>query len=353
MKKRLLSSLMLLFAIALTAIASEPQGYYTSAYNLSNDSLRQALYNIIKDHTVVSYANLYNVYQTSDVLNGEIWDIYSTCSFSPGTADRCGNYVTVCDCYNREHTVPQSWFNSAAPMNSDAFHIYPTDGKVNGQRSNYPYGECANGTSLGSHALGRLGTSTFTGYTSVGTVFEPDDEYKGDLARTYFYMATRYANICSSWGHNVFSTAHNGLSDYSVALLMKWHREDPVSQKEIDRNEAIYAHQHNRNPFIDYPELAEHIWGNKTTVNWDPTATGNIVVEDVVNITISPIPATNEVVFSEPVDYTIYAIDGTNVLQGENTSNANVATLPEGFYIIRLTTTQSNKECQQKLIIKR
>ena len=76
-------------------------------------------------------------------------------------------------------------------MYSEAFHIYPTDGKVNGQRSNFPYGECAKGTTLPSNgsvkALGRLGDCTFHGYS--GTVFEPDDQYKGDFARSYFYMA--------------------------------------------------------------------------------------------------------------------------------------------------------------------
>lgn len=105
--------------------------------------------------------------------------------------EQCGQYSTLGDCYNREHSFPKSWFNDDSPMVSDAFHIYPTDGKVNSQRNNYPYGECANGTTLSPNgkvkALGKLGTSTFPGYS--GTVFEPDDEYKGDFARSYFYMA--------------------------------------------------------------------------------------------------------------------------------------------------------------------
>lgn len=151
-------------------------------------------------------------------------------------------------------------------MMSDAFHIYPTDGKVNGQRSNYPYGECANGTFLPSNGsvrpLGKLGASTFPGYS--GTVFEPDDQYKGDFARSYFYMAARYNSRISTW-HKDMMAGNNYpcFSTWALNLLLKWHRQDPVSDKETARNDAVYGHQHNRNPFIDHPELVEFIWGDK------------------------------------------------------------------------------------------
>ena len=243
--------------------------YYSAANNKSGDAIRTALEGIIDGHTVVSYDNLYLLYVASDSRpDGSLWDMYSTCSWQHGSK-KCGNYSKVCDCYNREHSVPQSWFNEGSPMKSDAFHVYPTDGKVNNQRSNYMFGECSRGVSLNSDALGRLGSSTFTEVSYSGKVFEPDDEYKGDFARTYFYMATRYASKCSSWG-NHFGSANSGLTNYSVALFLKWHREDPVSEKELIRNEAIYGNptynstgykQGNRNPFIDYPCLAEYIWG--------------------------------------------------------------------------------------------
>ena len=163
-------------------------------------------------------------------------------------------------------------------MVSDAFHIYPTDGRVNGQRSNYPFGECASGTTLPSNngvkALGKLGSSTFSGYS--GTVFEPDDEYKGDFARSYFYMAAAYNGSISGWSSPMLAgNAYPAFSSWAVNLLLKWHRQDPVSQKELDRNEAVYAAQRNRNPFIDHPELAEHIWGNATTEDWNGTATSD------------------------------------------------------------------------------
>ncbi len=255
-----------------TAIHAQiPSGYYSSCEGKSGKSLLTALYNTISTHTTVSYDGLWEVYKTSDIRpNGKVWDMYSTKEWTVG-AEHCGNYSAVGDCINREHSVPQSWFNSASPMKSDAFHVYPTDGKVNGQRSNYPYGECDNGSSLPSNGgikpLGRTGTCTFPGYS--GTVFEPDDEYKGDFARTYFYMATCYNDRISSWdGAIIAGNSYPCYSTWAVNLFLKWHRQDPVSQKEIDRNNAIYAHQNNRNPYIDYPELAEHVWGDKTTETW-------------------------------------------------------------------------------------
>ena len=258
-----------------TTFAVEPTGYYSSCEGKNQAALLTALNGVVSSHTNVGYDGLFKVYATSDVTaNGKIWDIYSTKEW-PTDKERCGNYSNIGDCWNREHSVPQSWFSSAQPMKADAFHVYPTDGKVNGQRSNYPYGECANGTNLGTYngvtALGRLGACTFSGYT--GTVFEPDDQYKGDIARTYFYMAAAYNDQIKSWTQSSFNgTSYPGFNTWTLDLLLKWHRQDPVSQKELDRNEAIYAFQKNRNPFIDHPELAEYIWGNKKDQDWDLTA---------------------------------------------------------------------------------
>ncbi|MDD4748243.1 MAG: endonuclease, partial [Salinivirgaceae bacterium] len=241
-------------------IGQAPAGYYDPAQGLSGEPLRSALHDIIDGHTSISYSALWNAYRNTDKKpNGKVWDIYSECDWTFGS-DQCGNYSNICDCYNREHTVPQSWFNSASPMYSDIYHILPTDGKVNGYRSSYPYGECENGTVYG---LGKLGTSTTPGYSS--TVFEPIDEYKGDIARIYFYMATRYMDVCSGWSGASFSG--NNLSVWTQILMINWHTQDPVSQKEIDRNNKIYSdYQHNRNPFVDHPEWVAEIWGEGSNV---------------------------------------------------------------------------------------
>ena len=256
---------------SISSWASQPADYYQSCEGLCGKSLLVELSDVVGPHTVVSYNGLWSLYQTSDTYsNGKIWDMYSTKQWTY-KSEQCGTYSVVGDCYNREHSFPKSWFDDASPMVSDAFHIYPTDGKVNGQRSNYPYGECSGGTTLpssgGIKALGRLGSCTFAGYS--GKVFEPDDEYKGDFARSYFYMAAAYNSRISSWSSPMLAgNNYPCFSSWAVNLLLKWHRQDPVSQKELDRNEAVYAKQKNRNPFIDHPELAEHIWGNKSTVAW-------------------------------------------------------------------------------------
>ncbi len=273
MKKTLLIfSFLLLYCVSKS---QAPIGYYDSAEGLRGDALRMALHDIIKDHNRISYGELWEAYEYTDMKsNGKVWEIYSNCEFT-FFSDQCGNYSNICDCYNREHTVPKSWFNDASPMYSDIFHVIPSDGKVNGYRSNHPYGECS-GTYYGT---AKLGNCTYPGYS--GTVFEPVDEYKGDVARIYFYMATRYMDVISSWSGESFSG--NNLSDWTRSMMLEWHRNDPVSQKEIDRNDAAYSYQYNRNPFVDNPEYAEAIW--------NPNYVPSNIVDRAISFEIFPNPA--------------------------------------------------------------
>ncbi|MDE7385513.1 MAG: endonuclease [Muribaculaceae bacterium] len=275
-----------LIVATLAVFGAEPSNYYQSCEGKSGKTLLQALHSVIGSHTNVGYDGLWTVYQTSDVrANGTVWDMYSTKEWVVGK-ERCGNYKNVGDCINREHSFPKSWFNDASPMMSDAFHIYPTDGKVNGQRSNFPYGECSGGTTLASNgnvkALGRFGTSTFPGYN--GKVFEPDDQYKGDFARSYFYMAACYNDRIANWNSDMLAkNNYPAFSSWALNLLLKWHRQDPVSKKETDRNDAVYKHQKNRNPFIDHPELVEYIWGDKQGQGWAPGGEVDPVLTSPVN----------------------------------------------------------------------
>ena len=266
MKKIFLS----LLIIPVIGIAQIPPGYYNSAAGLSGNPLKVALYNIIKNHTQISYSNLWNAYPKTDKkANGKVWDIYS--DVPGGTSpyeytfitDQCGSYNSEGDCYNREHSWPQSWFNSVTGPVSDMFHIYPTDGKVNGERSNYPYGNVsiASWTSLNG---GKLGACSNLGYTNI--VFEPIDEYKGDLARGYFYMSTRYYSEDASWSSSD-ATNKATILPWQVNVLLQWHYLDPVSAKEIARNDSIYyLYQHNRNPYIDNPQWVDSIWHQDVTV---------------------------------------------------------------------------------------
>lgn len=266
--KRITTFILSLVLLAnLTLYAAIPSGYYTAADNKKSTALLSALHGCIDGHTTLSYGSLENYYDDTDwTSDGYVWDMYSTCKFT--MSDGNGSQKKVCDAWNKEHSVPQSWFNEQSPMKSDLFHVYPTDARVNNFRGNMPYGETSNRSYIDgdSHALGYIGSSSFSGYT--GKVFEPIDEYKGDFARTYFYMVARYLDKNFNQSENgkvvfTYSGGTAGLTTYAINLFLKWHRQDPVSKKEIDRNDAVYKHQKNRNPFIDYPYLAEYIWGEK------------------------------------------------------------------------------------------
>lgn len=266
--------------------AQPPAAYYNSAAGLYGEALQAALHNIIDNHQVQSYGSLHAHFEATDKKpDNTVWDMYSDVPagtppyvyhFTSG--DQCGNYSREGDCYNREHSWPKSWFNNQSPMNSDLFHLYPTDGYVNGKRSNFPFGEVSSATWTSKNGS-KLGPCSYSGYS--GTVFEPIDAYKGDFARTYFYMSTRYYHEDNGWAG---SPMVNGaqLKPWALAMMMEWHQADPVSQKEIDRNNAVYEIQQNRNPFIDHPEFVANIWG-------DPT--GLYAPEVNKNITIFPVPA--------------------------------------------------------------
>lgn len=350
-KQILLIAGMLLFIQAI--FAQIPPGYYNTATG-TGATLKTQLYNIIKGHTSVSYDQLWTSYYTTDRrADGKMWDIYTdNCNFTYST-DQCGNYQNVCDCYNREHSFPKSWFNEDAPMVSDIFHIYPTDGKVNGMRSNYPFGNTAGGAVWGN---GKLGTCTFPGYT--GIVFEPADQYKGDLARTYFYMATRYQDIIADWEAKdpsgdamLDGTNFPCFEPWALALLISWNNLDPVSQKEIDRNNAIYTSvQHNRNPYIDHPEWVNTVWGSGTTV-----AVTSITVNSAGNATtistplgtlqmsavVAPSTATNQT-------YTWSVVAGTGTAS-INTSGLLTATT-NGTVTVKATANDGSNVFGTKLI---
>jgi endonuclease I len=278
--KKIYSFLFLL--ICTVSFAQIPSGYYNTATG-TGYTLKTQLYNIIKGHTDNGYAGLYTTYQTSDVDNfyendGTVLDMYSEnpsgtdpYNYSTGTTQRCGSYSVEGDCYNREHIIPQSVFNEQSPMVSDAHFITPTDGKVNGIRSNYPHGTVSSVTYTSQNGS-KLGSSSVSGYS--GTVFEPVNAFKGDIARMYFYFATRYENTVSGYSFPMFDgSANKVFTTAFLNVLLSWHAQDPVSAREIARNNAIYGRQNNRNPYIDHPEYVNQIWGGtSSTDSQAPTA---------------------------------------------------------------------------------
>ena len=252
-------------ALAVSALAQAPANYYNSANGLTGNQLKLALHNIIKGHNPISYSQIWNAYWSTDNKgNGVVWDMYSD---RPGSTppytfqlgvDQCGSGGCGSEgqCYNREHSWPQSWFSEQSTPRTDLHHIFPTDCQVNHDRSNYPYGEVSSGTTFQNGS--KLGTCKTPGYT--GKVFEPIDEYKGDFARAYFYMSVRYYGEDAGW-KSTDMTDKSEIKPWAITMLLRWNDLDPVSQKEIDRNNAIYNdYQHNRNPFVDPPEYARMIW---------------------------------------------------------------------------------------------
>lgn len=262
----------LLLLISFSALANvEIEKYYSNLHAVTGYELKTELKEILKhSHRDQGYTALFNIYFTSDADNsydgdGSIMDIYSEnpngrdpYQFT-GRKDMCGQYREESDCFNREHIFPQGTFGKQYPMRSDFFHIYPTDGKVNNYRGNLPFGEVVH-ASWTSRNGSKLGPNTFGKYR--GQVFEPIDEFKGDIARALLYFATRYEDRITQWHHPMLNgTSDQVYADWFIKLLLKWHRQDPVSAHEIQRNQAGYEFQGNRNPFIDHPEWVNEIWG--------------------------------------------------------------------------------------------
>jgi len=329
-----------------------PAGYYNSAANLTGQPLRIALRNIVRNHTPLSYTpGLWNAYNTTDKKpDGKIWDMYS--DVPGGTpayeytyyTDQCGANSPNAEggCYNREHTWPKTYFASDTPMYTDLFIVYPTDYWVNNKRSDYPYGVVGTATYTSSNGS-KLGNCVYPGYS--GTVFEPIDSFKGDLARNYFYISTCYWADSAHFNNSYPMASQVNLKPWAAQMLLEWHHNDPVSQKEINRNNAAYAIQHNRNPFIDHPEYADCIWGTANCSSMDAI---NVYVT-TNHMNVYPNPAKDQIRMS------LYAGDAAESLeiidvqgrvvkslrQGElssNVANVQIGDLPAGLYFVRVST---------------
>lgn len=258
-------------------LADMPRDYYPNSLEGKNGAeLKTELHNLLKNHTRLPYGSYdYNriactwtVFKKSDVRpNGKVWDMYSNNSYSFSSGATKG--------MNIEHSVPKSWWGDAANYNGtnaltrfkydgsyDLHHLTPSDADANMAKSNYPLG-VVDSPSF-DNGVTKVGTGQANGRAT--NLFEPADEYKGDFARMYLYFVTCYQDY--SWKSSALSmfaqNSYPTLNAYGQSLLLKWHRQDPVSQKEIDRNNAVYSFQGNRNPFIDYPNMVEYIWGDST-----------------------------------------------------------------------------------------
>ena len=280
-----------------------PPGYYNSASGLNCQALKTALRNIVTSGQVtLAYGQLDNIQmpvvdtiRTDDGSSSMIWDIYTNNNSGPEPyffnssqttpGGFCGATTPTVDgtCWNKEHTFPRAWFASAYPAFADLFIVRPTDYRINSRRASYPYATVSAptyqfpvaGTYPGypmppNPVLDKLGPSSASG-VSIPIAWEPADAVKGDLARAYFYVLTRYENDLNGW-----VTANNGSGIEKVvdvlnsvypsfhlpylAMMYNWHQADPVDAKEINRNDLVYTQQGNRNPYIDHPEYVAQVW---------------------------------------------------------------------------------------------
>ncbi|MBO4232382.1 MAG: endonuclease [Bacteroidales bacterium] len=366
-KKDILLIISLFTTFFTTSAQPDPyNGYYNSALGKKGDELKSALFEIIKNNDFVDYDALWAYFSLTDNKgDGVVWDIYSdipdgeppyTYSFS---VNQCGNYGKEGDCYNREHSVPNSWFggNSMKPYHiySDLCHLYPTDGFVNNKRGNMPYGVVASSKWVSANGS-KIGKNTYSDdYTD--DVFEPIDEYKGDLARTYFYMSLRYKDYnFSQDAMSVFT--YSTLKPWALNLFREWNTFDKVSSKEKDRNNAIQTVQKNRNPFIDFPQLAEYIWGDSTDYVFQPyIATSITDYQGITSYYLYPNPTKEKFSIAnfemQIKDVTIVNSLGQTTFKVENTTNPvisiDITSWKSGIYFVRITDTEHTETL--KLVI--
>jgi endonuclease I len=252
--KRLFLSFFLVLFTSIPFYAQAFSDYYLSAEGLSRENLKTALHRRTSKHQFLLYDELWNYFNYTDALsNNRVLDRYSLTEYVFSQSSQM----------DREHAFPKSWWGGATyyPVYSDLHHLYPSDRSANIAKSNNPLGKVSANPSF-TNGVSKVGPSVTTGYS--GTVFEPADEYKGDFARAYFYVATAYEHLFSLWNSPMLDkNTYPVFKNWAIDLLIEWHTDDPVSQLERDRNEIVYTYQDSRNPFIDYPQLVDYIWGDK------------------------------------------------------------------------------------------
>ncbi len=289
---------------AISAWSAIPAGYYTGLNGKTGADLKTAAYTIINPHMIPAsystyYTNLKVTFQQTDLYpnSDRWWDMYSNIPL----------YAPSFSGLNREHSFPKSWWggDTNVPPYVDLNHLYPSEMKANSAKSNYPLGEVS--VASFDNGLVKVGQPVAGQGGGDSKVFEPADEYKGDFARTYFYMVTCYQNMTWKYTYMTQNNTYPTLQPWAVNMLLRWAKEDPVSQKEIDRNEAVYRIQNNRNPFIDFPHLCEYIWGDRKG--------------ELFYTSTTPDPPMGDPVLTSPVDG--MALDFSQVAQG----NSSVSTL--------------------------
>ena len=301
----------MLFAI--NGFSQIPSGYYNSAEGLAGDALKSALHNIIDNHTEKSYNAIRYILDETDRdpnNSNNVILIYKGSSVS-GVWDSGATW-------NREHVWAKSHgdFGTSAPAGSDLHHIRPADPSVNSSRGNKDFD---NGGTPHHEAIGCFHDSDS---------WEPRDEVKGDVARMMFYMAVRYEGDVSGEPdlELVDYTGTSGSIFGKLSALRQWHEQDPVDDFERNRNNVIYSHQGNRNPFIDHPEYVEAMFN-------PPSTNASLIEKDAIEIYPNPVLNELNVVAPENTTRELYTIIGEK-LKSWKEETIDVSDLDAGIYFV-------------------
>lgn len=325
--------------IAAASLQAQPLPYYQDAYNESGEDLREALYDIIKVHTRLSYSS--SSTDTWDVLKVSDKDTTNTsnvCLIYAGVSVDGPQEYNNGQGWNREHVWPRSLgnFGTSQGVGTDVHNLKPADGGLNSLRSNHEYDD------LGTTGSGVNYNGSATGNRINGSagLFEPRDKVKGDLARIILYMDLRYEGAGTEPDLVVREALNSGGTTHAVlSTLIDWHWADPVDSFEMNRNSVIHTMQGNRNPFIDHPELVHYIYGDSTNVTWNPFMAVETSSEHL-NLLLGPIPADTflNITAPTPASFSITSLTGERLLEGKLNSGENripVASIPAGSYILQ------------------
>ena len=372
--------------------AQAPAGYYDGTTGLTGYALKSKLHDIISAKNINwHYGDLTNYYNQTDLdkyydygpSNTTILlDMYSEIPTGPDayeytTANIIGSASAEGQGWNREHMMPQSTFYSNYPMYSDLFYVVPTDARINQLRSNYPYGIVGSTIYYTFTNSSRIGNCAIPGITYTGRVYEPINEFKGDVARSLLYFAVRYEGKLGTFNFNnnanpasdtnpLDGTEERAFDPAYIAMLLQWHQQDPVSQREIDRNNAVYGIQKNRNPFIDNPSWVNTIWGQTpdavapqtptnltvaqnsayfTTLSWTPSTSTDVIGYKIyqngtlVGATKNSTFTADHLTPSTAYTFTVKAYDNGYLLSPDS-NTASVTTLASDVYAKDLMVTK-------------
>ena len=281
--KRTVLSLLTLFCVT---VAVAQNSYYSSIEGLTKVELKRALHDMMQPQQTLSYGSgkdhtWQGFWQTDRMEDYQVLDRYSDSIFYFNPLDTTASIKTM----NIEHIWANSWWgHEVNEAYCDLFNLYPAEKYANIAKSNNPIGVVTSNVDYDNNSIKR-GMSNCYRADSLIKVWEPADKWKGDFARTYFYMATCYTQLREIWQTKEgWLTADMSewptLQPWVYRLMLDWARQDPVDEIEKQRNDVIYCIQGNRNPFVDLPQLEEYIWG--TMMDCAFHADAQIIIDPIV-----------------------------------------------------------------------